>query len=142
MLPVLAHSDYPSPPTFLLPTVLVRFYMDSGSERAQYLHRCISPGTKLLRAPATPFKCSSQGNLSCSTCTHGLAQSGVKVPVEERNGMRPQATCRHTVYWQGHRFSMAGTWCWQGGSMPRPAAGPCCSRTTEEETSGCWPAEG
>lgn len=24
----------------------------------------------------------------------------------ERNGMRPQATCRHTVYWKGHRLGL------------------------------------
>lgn len=38
----------------------------------------------------------------------GPAWPGVEVPMEERNGMRPHASCRYTVYWWGNRFSAAG----------------------------------
>lgn len=38
----------------------------SGSRRPQHLHRCLSLGTELLRAPDSPFRCSSQGNLPCN----------------------------------------------------------------------------
>lgn len=44
------------------------------TERPQCLHRCVSLGTKLLRAPATTFRCSSPGNLPCSRQT-GMAWS-------------------------------------------------------------------
>lgn len=71
----------------------------SGCERSQYLHRSMSLGTKLLRAPVTAFCCFSQENLPCSRCFPAPARSEVKVAMEERNAMRPHATSRHTVYW-------------------------------------------
>jgi len=71
--------------------------------------------------------------------------STAKLPMEERNVMGLHATCGHMVYCWQHRLSTAGIWwqhCQQGDSTPSPALRPCCRRTTEEETSSCWPGEG